>query len=840
MIVRLALILSATWLSSPKPAGSDPGLDNTVHSYDDTAVMVDPVLPAPPDELSAELTTYLGTRATTSTLRFPDGHTTYAAEGVLRVQPRSAAGLNEFQRKYGITLVSAGAPADSGEVVVADSAGRTSVSAFQTQALVARPDLSRADLNQVAYWLHQLGIHGTVSARSPTALQLLALWAQISVEDTRKVAISMLGVPASATTDVAKRVQGIGNIDARFYCPCMRAGGDTIAGQPTDIFDALIPPMPSCQGDYSRKAKQLPSEDKTLSCAQSQVGDREDVLLLHRLVVRRSGGRSDFLDRKRVLFWDLEGDSENIHITVIPGSLLDSEEKRDHFLKELSYLNQYDEATGRADGKSCSEPFRTEKRCSHDTSNVGYLDWGLDTESDGSVVAKCEFEYDYDPNRPRDITYRGFILHKWAPDETGVGILVWEGDECKTILGREICNPDDFLVLYYVPKAATLNAPSGLSLPQNLDAETVSLQVLTVRNCDCPQLEGPPQAQFQRLNGMERCDGRDQDCNGLIDDNPRDVGMQCGEDLGICTPGTLQCLPCDPHDPSCPSGVKPTCVGGRGPAGHTEICGDHIDNDCDGSIDEGPMCLAADSSFCPGSAQVCGSNVGTCRTGSQLCTMAGWAMCSGVGPDPAAEQRNGCNGLDEDCNGAADDYLACGCVDGASRGCGYNNVGACRMGTQTCHAGVWTACAGAVLPRDEVCDGVDNDCNGRVDENLGTRSCWLQCGGGESRKGIQLCTSGRWERQCQVSIAADICNHMDDDCDGAVDNFPPGDPRATCGIGECQNRIGTVCDTCAPRTPPMLHEIYGDPSCHDGKDNDCDGKTDDDDDDCWTLRGGGG
>ncbi len=72
-----------------------------------------------------------------------------------------------------------------------------------------------------------------------------------------------------------------------------------------------------------------------------------------------------------------------------------------------------------------------------------------------------------------------------------------------------------------------------------------------------------------------------------------------------------------------------------------------------------------------------------------------------------------CDGLDNDCDGAVDE--GCDCVDGETRPCG-SDVGECERGTQTCVDGVWGDCDGAVGPSPEVCDGKDNDCDGKIDE----------------------------------------------------------------------------------------------------------------------------
>jgi hypothetical protein len=83
------------------------------------------------------------------------------------------------------------------------------------------------------------------------------------------------------------------------------------------------------------------------------------------------------------------------------------------------------------------------------------------------------------------------------------------------------------------------------------------------------------------------------------------------------------------------------------------------------------------------------------------------------------------NGLDDDCDGEVDE--GCNCGSGDVQPCflgppGLADIGACTMGTQTCQGGgefgVWGPCQGGIWPSPEICDDLDNDCNGCVDDPL--------------------------------------------------------------------------------------------------------------------------
>ncbi len=160
-----------------------------------------------------------------------------------------------------------------------------------------------------------------------------------------------------------------------------------------------------------------------------------------------------------------------------------------------------------------------------------------------------------------------------------------------------------------------------------------------------------------------------------------------------------------------------------------EICNNGIDDDQNGSIDDGCVCRVGATQNCyPGWPETAG--VGACGFGEQTCVARGsigaWAnVCTGA-IAPGVETCD--DGFDDDCDGAIDE--GCSCTLGAEQPCftgpaARADIGTCASGLQHCvegpelegvPSGIWGACEGSVEPTAERCNGEDDDCDGAVDD----------------------------------------------------------------------------------------------------------------------------
>jgi len=130
---------------------------------------------------------------------------------------------------------------------------------------------------------------------------------------------------------------------------------------------------------------------------------------------------------------------------------------------------------------------------------------------------------------------------------------------------------------------------------------------------------------------------------------------------------------------------------------------------------------------------------------------------------------------------------------------------------------------------DATCDGMDDDCDGTADEDYVPIT---SCGVGYCRQHNtpSSCVDGE-ETACQpgaeLTATDATCNGVDDDCDGSSDEDYV--PTTSCGVGYCRQHstpstcVAGVETACRPRAELSAT----DPTC-DGIDDDCSGTADED------------
>jgi len=328
----------------------------------------------------------------------------------------------------------------------------------------------------------------------------------------------------------------------------------------------------------------------------------------------------------------------------------------------------------------------------------------------------------------------------------------------------------------------------------------------------------------------ETCDGLDNDCDGATDEDQAWNGVALGElctGTGECGDGMVECRP-DVELPLCS-----TMPGGTADESGQEAC-DALDNDCDGATDE--QLFSPDLAACPhtGVCQVHADQLKVaCLFGTWICDPS-----AVEGFHPGREML--CDALDNDCDGSTDEEFKLQDLDGAVRAIGAScGVGPCSGGTTVCgEGGLSATCTTWGAISQEGCDGVDNDCDGQADEGMEYNGKVLgePCTGvGLCGSGTVECSAATGQATCSSNpdgsasdADTEACDLQDNDCDGETDEdaVAASDPCAQVGV--CEDAVGVA--ACIGGEWQCNYSFIPEWEAQelkcDGLDNDCDGWAD--------------
>ena len=356
---------------------------------------------------------------------------------------------------------------------------------------------------------------------------------------------------------------------------------------------------------------------------------------------------------------------------------------------------------------------------------------------------------------------------------------------------------------------------------------------------------------------LDVCNGIDDDCDGDIDEDASEPTDPCEKtnDNGACG-GLWSCKGPDGWTCSAPTPEPETC--------------DFVDNDCDGTVDE-PFFDPVDGVYLH--SQHCGTCNHSCEGAVPFATITGCGLageqptciatacedgyfllgdikpfcvpeaggfeCSPCAADEhCADLPDGkCTELDDatfctaGCAGPADCdsgfecaegrclpvSSSCSCLpehEGDTRACfTVSGAGSC-FGLQTCDPTVgWSACS-APQPSAEICDAVDNDCDGLVDEGLvhDPPTCSQENEFG-SCPGAFVCNGeAGWSCTAPAPVG-ELCDFLDNDCDGGVDEDFKLPGEATYTHPENCGTCGVTCDGAIPNATAFCAPNGGLPRC---------------------------
>jgi len=347
----------------------------------------------------------------------------------------------------------------------------------------------------------------------------------------------------------------------------------------------------------------------------------------------------------------------------------------------------------------------------------------------------------------------------------------------------------------------------------------------------------------------EQCDGVDNDCDGETDEDVRYDWYADADGDGFGDPGSAFDT-CDPPPGYVTDSTDCDDTEASAFPGGVEVC-DEADNDCDGTVDEDVTTTFYQDTD-GDSFGVSDQTTEACSTPTGYATRAGDCDDADGAISPNAAEV--CDDIDNDCDGDADadaidqeTWYADGDGDGYG---GTSSTTDCDQPSgHTSNSADCDDSDAAVNPAaTEVCDGVDNDCDGDIDTDATDQETWYADGDGDgygSTSSTTACEqpSGYADNadDCDDGDAsaspgeAEVCDEVDNDCDGDTDEDLTttfyldadadgyGDPDSSvdaCSAPSTKSPAwvtdSTDCDDLSASSNPGASEVC------DGEDNDCD------------------